>query len=385
MDEHQNDDFGDFFGQAKSDGFAWKNHNITEEGPNLFRFAPPCKSLKSVGKWMVYDALHYGYGIPNLEAPDKPKSKPFRCILVQDRQSKMITQDCPECTLLEQRKNAVDLEKGKFVAAGMTPEDAEERVKGARKALRDHNLEKKYYTLAKNAAGEWGVLKLGYKLKQALEKLMAEYAKENAGTTALDPRGGLWFSFTRKGKGLNTEYYVEVAKESLGGGKFQYKNGALTAQDVEGITKCPDLAKVNDSRVLTYDQILALVRSGGDPTIAQQVFGQGTRTAPAAAALPVVPALPVTVPAPVQATAPVQVVGTATPTPGTITAQEFAALQAQMAAYQAQQLAAAAAPAPQPVAMAPAVPAPAQAAGFTDLMKLDPKEFLAKFPDPNKK
>lgn len=402
--ETQNE-FEDFFGQAKQggDGFNWKNHALSDKEPNIFRIAPPVKSLKSVGRWSVYDSLHYGYTIPNAENPDKPRHKPFRCIFKKNRATGMIEQDCPECNLLESKEKEIEALKAQAMAAGKSADDAEEYVKGARRLLREHNLDKKHYVLAKNMAGEWGVLKLPHRAKQALDNLIEKYMKENEGRHPLDPASGVWFTFTRKGKGLATEHYVEITNESLGGGRFQYKNGALTALDVDGIKKCPDLATLNDNKALTYDQILALVRSNGDPQVAVQVFGQGSRQQKSTTNNQAL-----STPAPQPVTAAAAVASTPAPTPDAAALQaQIAAMQAQLAAAQAaaaQAQAAASTPAPAAATVvtaptpAPAAPAPVQAAptqaaatgpapsmSFQDLMKLDPKTFLASFPDPNKK
>lgn len=392
METQENNEFGDFFGQAKQggDGFGWKNFALSEKDPNVYRIAPPVKSLRTAGRWSVYDSLHYGYTIPNPENPDKPRHKPFRCIFKKNRATGMIEQDCPECNLLESKEKEIEALVAQHMAAGKSKEDAEEYVKGARRVLREHNLDKKHYVLAKNMAGEWGVLKLPHRAKQALDNVIEKYMKDNGGAHPLDPMGGVWFTFTRKGKGLSTEHYVEITNESLGGGRFQYKSGVLTASDIEGIKKCPDLATLNDNKNLTYDQILALVRSNGDPTVAASVFNQGRRQEqqrPAAAPTPA--PQPVTT----QAAAPA-LTQAAAAVPDQ--AAQIAALQAQLAALQAAPAAApvvstpAPAPAPAPVAAAPApapsAPAPsAPSMGFSDLLKLDPKQFLAQFPDPNKK
>lgn len=398
MSETNNNDLNDFFGTAKQGGEAqWKNHALSETAPNVFRIAPPVKSLKSSGRWSQYDSLHYGYTIPNEQNPDKPRHKPFRCVFKKNRANGMTEQDCPECNLLQSKENEVEALKAQQVASGKTPDEAEEFVKGARRLLREHNLDKKHYVLAKNLAGEWGVLKIPHRAKQALDKVIDDYMKGNGGEHPLHPVNGVWFRFTRKGKGLQTEYYVDIENESLGRGQFKYKSGELTSADVEGITKAPDLATLNDNKNLTYDQILALVRSNGEPTVVAQVFGTSSKAAPrseaakAAASLPdleqAVSAKAAPAPAPVYEKAVYEKAAVSQ-------ADVIAALQAQLAAA----MAATGAPAPAPMqvsdpsspkAMAAPVSASSAPAGdqpsFSDLMKLDPQAFLTRFPDPNKK
>lgn len=386
------DNMDDFFGQAKQGGgeFNWKNHVLSDKEPNVFRIAPPVKSLKTAGRWSVYDSLHYGYTIPNDQNPDKPRHKPFRCIFKKNRGTGIIEQDCPECTLLESKENELKALEAAQIANGKTPDEAKEFTKGAARLLREHNLDKKHYVLAKNLAGEWGTLKVPHRAMQALQNLIEKYMKDNEGAHPLAPSGGVWFRFTRKGKGLQTEHYVEIENESLGGGRFQYKNGALTQLDIEGIKKCPDLATMNDNKNLTYDQILALVRSNGDPQICAQVFGQGSRRTQAATTA--APA-PVSTPAPQPVTTQAAVAAQPAVAPAPAVDDEEAALLAQLAAAKARKAAAAAAAAQQPVAGAPVstpapavtTPAPAASQSFSDLMKLDPKDFLSRFPDPNKK
>lgn len=401
------EDFGDFFGQAKqggNEGFGYKNFTLSEKDANIYRLAPPVKSLKNVGRWSFYDTLHFGYSVPNPENPDKPRARPFRCIHKKNRATGMIEQDCPECTDLEAREKEIELLKSQQIAAGKSEAEAEEFVSSSRRQLRMRNLDKKHYVLAKNLNGEWGVLKIPHRAKQALDNLIERYMKDNNGEHPLTPGGGVWFEFTRKGKGLQTEHHVAIVQENLGGGRFQYKSGELTALDIEGIKKCPDLATLNDSRVLTYDQILALVRSGGNPDIVATVFQQGRKQSAvqqaAFAPLPATPAASapgaLVTPAPAPASAPAPVMSQA---------DMIAALQAQLAALQNAGVQVTPAPVlttpvattgTNPVAQqtvttatkaAPvATPAaPAQPMSFSDLMQLDPRAFLERFPDPNKK
>jgi hypothetical protein len=388
----------DFFGTAKNGGdMNWKMHALKDGEANIFRIAPPVKSLKSVGKWKLYDKLHYGYTVTNDQNPDKPRHKPFRCIEKKNRATNMIEQDCPECALLKAKEDEVTAVVNQYIAQGKSPAEAEEYVKGARKLLREHNLDKKWYLLAKNLAGEWGTLKLGHRAMTALDDERNKYMKENGGQDPLDAKGGVWFEFTRQGKGLDTRYTAKIAMESLGQGRFQVKSGALTAVDAEALKKCPDLAKLNDNKSLTYDQILALVRSGGEPSVVATVFNTTRRTEQAPAPTPT--------PEPTRtgasggtgyaAPAPAPVPATLAAAAAQIPNDEVARLRAQLAALEAAQAA------PKPVTVTTTAPvaqtqtAPAATVKATvapvpqpptgDLMKLDAADFLKLFPDPNAK
>lgn len=385
------DNLDDFFGTAKNGGdMNWTMHSLKDDGTaNVFRIAPPVKSLKNVGKWKVYDKLHYGYTVPNDKNPDKPRAKPFRCIEKKNRGTGMVEQDCPECNLLKAKEDEIKRVVDQYIAQGKSPKEAEEYVAGARKLLREHNLDKKWYVLAKNLTGEWGILKLGHRAMTALDDAREKFMKENGGADPLDARTGVWFEFTRTGKGLDTRYTASVAMESLGRGQFQMKSGALTALDAEALKKCPDLAKVNDNKVLTYDQINALVRSGGEPSVVQSIFGASRRSesspAPTSDAAPAEPTRTgasggsgYTAPATQAAPLPPSLVQAAAQVPD----DEVARLRAQLAALEAKHVPAAPVSAPVKAA-APAAPAAQPPIG--DLMKLNANDFLALFPDPNKK
>jgi len=403
----------DFFGTPSTPGaFGFKFHTISDKEPSVFRIAPPIKSLRSSGKWYTYDSLHQGYTIPNEQDPSKPKWKPFRCIFKRDR-NKMVTQDCPECTRIDlEKKKLEDMVKGmaaQLMAAtpGLTEEAAMTQAAVACKTSAQATLvdkfylDRKYYVLAKNIAGEWGILKLppsliwGKGQKGALTVLMDKFSADNNGVSALDPNVGVWFRFKRTGQKWSTTYSVEVETENVGGGAFRYKAGPLNGLDIAGLEKCPDLGTYNDDKALTYDQILQLARNTGNAAVVAAVFNQGGRrtpppampamvTAPAPLPLPPPVATPVVAPAPLPPPAAVQV-----PVLPPVQEDELTRLRRQIAEMEARNKVATAAPQPatQPVvAAAPATAAPAVGGkSFTEMMGLNPQAFLDMFPDANKK
>jgi len=405
----------DFFGTPSAPGsYGFKFHAISDKEPSIYRIAPPIKSQRLTGKWYTYDSLHQGYTIPNEQDPSKPKWKPFRCIFKRDR-NKMVTQDCPECTRMDEEKklleDMVTATAARLMAAtpGLTEEAAKTQAATSLKTSAQAVLvdkfytDRKYYVLAKNVAGEWGILKLppsliwGKGQKGDLAVLMDKFSADNGGASLLDPNVGVWLRFQRTGSGrYNTRYTVAIETESVGGGAFRYKMAPLNGSDVAGLEKCPDLGTYNDDKTLTYDQILTLARSNNDVSIVSSVFGSsGRRTPPPAmpamvaapAPRPMPPPAPVVVPVvvPVVAPAPV-VVPAALPT---VQEDELTRLRRQIAEMEARNKAAAAAPQPatQPVvAAAPATAAPAVGGkSFTEMMGLNPQAFLDMFPDANKK
>jgi hypothetical protein len=400
----------DFFGTPSVPGaYGFKYHTISDKEPSVFRIAPPVKSMRATGRWYTYDALHQGYSVPNEQNPDKPRFKPFRCIFKRDR-NKMVTQDCPECSRMEDTKRRLE-ESIKAHAATLKAADpklsdeesmtqAAVAYKAASASVDKYYVDRKYYVLAKNVAGEWGVLKLppsliwGKGQKGQLAVLMDRFSAENNGVSALDPKVGVWFKFKRQGVKWSTTYSVEIETESVGGGAFRYKSAPLTAVDVAGLEKCPDLGTYNDDKALSYDQILRLARSKGNPDEVAAVFGQSIRrTPPPAISMESAPAptpLPAPMPLPsavasIPAAAVASVSVAPTPAVQAPVEDELTRLRRQVAEMEARKSAPVqiASVAPTPTVAPPATPKPAAAApqSFTAMMGLDPQAFLDMIPD----
>lgn len=356
----------DFFGKPKSGGADYKWHTITEEGPNTFRIAPPVKSMRTTGQFYTFAGLHYGYTVPDQNDADKTRSKPFLCIEKKNRANDMVEQDCPECAFLEAQEKRYEQIQKEAVNKGKTEAQAAELVAAAKKLEGKHNLDRKYYVLAKNLAGEWGVLKLPIKVFKELRSQMDRYIKQNDGEHPLNPHTGVWFEFTREGQKLQTSYTVKIAQESAGKGLWRNRDGALTAVDVEALKVCPDLATLFDGKKLNYDQIRALVASNNDPVIVATVFNAGTRRSESSPA-----------PAPQKPAAPKAAAPKApepTPEPEN-EGDELAKLRAQLAAAEAKVAAATKEAAPK----AAAPKAPAKVVNEEDLLKMTPEDFLKEF------
>jgi hypothetical protein len=373
-----NTEIEDFFGEAKEansgSSLNWKQHTISDKQPNIYRIAPPLKTSTS-GRWKVHGRVHYGYMVPNEQNPDKPRHKPFLCIQKKNYKTKMIEQDCPECSLLQyiqsqfeaQEKNLIEraLKEGKSKEVAET--EAKEFISGVRKSTQPHNLDSKWFVLAKNLSGEWAILKLGTTAMKAFEDACKKYTTE-MGEDPLNAKTGVWFEFTRTGLGFDTRYTATVAMESLGKGQYQIKSGALTAADAEGIKKCPKLDTLNDNKILSYEQIKALVESKGDPEKVEAVFAQIAPQTPRAS--PPVVSKPIHAPVAIPAVSvqPAKALNTE------MLLDEEAELMEKLKSLQAAKKAS------QPK---PAEPVAVKSQDFQKLLEMDPEALLALFPDPN--
>lgn len=252
---------------------------IQEGVDNIYRIAPPVRSLLKTGAFAVFKAVHFGYGVADDATPEKIRARPFECIQKIDYKTKMVLQECPECRLLEQQMEKFEALKQKLADEGKSAEMIKNATMPYQTWFQQHNLDKKWYCYAKNLSGEWNILKLGHKLKMKLEDKMKRLLKEE-GIEALSADSGVWFKFTKNGlKGSAADTDVEVVMEQvkLDNGKTAkvVKSAPLTQEDADKIDQLPDVT--TSYTKLTHPQIKSLVDSGGDTKVAAQVFAQGQR------------------------------------------------------------------------------------------------------------
>lgn len=362
----------ELFGTPKygNTGGGIRTHKI-EAGHNLFRFGPPYKSLAASGKWNQYQATHFGYFGLNRADPSKTQARPFMCPQEKDRRSGIIKVGCRECDKITATKNLLESRTASLKAEGKTDADIKTLTEVMDGWLQAHNVSKKYNTIAKNEKGEWGVLPLPFKVKQALE-LKIQQLQDQDGLSALAQQDGVWFDIVRTGERFQTTYDVQIVMESVvdsnGRRAKIVKTDTLTQKDIDDIVaNCPDLTTYGTR--LTQEQISMLANSNGDPEEVDNVFSMGTAersksraAAPRAAAPAPAPVVATPAPAPV-ATAYAGVAATPAPAP---VVNDQAVLIAQL---QAQLAALVAASAPAPVV---AQPAPTPAPGFTTVTPAAP-------------
>jgi len=387
-----------FFGKPKygKNKFGWKNWYLNE-GDNVYRIAPPVKSLAQKGIWAIFYKTHWGYGVTDNEKPDKVSYHPFECTYRENYRTKMVEQDCAECDLIKSKREELNNARKTYASQGKSEDEIEASTGVLVNWLKQHNLDRKWHLFVKNLKGEWGVLHIPHKgCKTALDALIVKYEKQ--GVDLLDPEHGVWINFVRDGKKINTTYTVDIVTqmEVIDGRQLMaIKEAPLTADDITHIQNdLPDLATLNDGRQITSEQIERIVKSGGASEVVAAVFNttvegeadgvqpvQTTETVqPQGIETKTEPKVEVTVTQP-----------TPTPTPTPNPADDLiATLQAQLAKAMADKTRAAAVATAAAVAAAtnvvaspnPAVPA---AASIADAMKLSTEDFLKFFPDPNKK
>jgi uncharacterized C2H2 Zn-finger protein len=287
--------FRDQFGKARI-GAANNSNKVfsVDEKGGAYRLFPSMKSCAQDGVWAVYHAVHWGYEIPNPKNPEKTFKKPFKCVQRKSRDG-MIVEECPQCKLIESKKNEFEKVRAGLLAKGRSEEQIKQIMTPANQWLRTYNTDGKWYIAVKSVAGDFGMLKIPHKMKMDLEGTI-EKIKSKHKIDVFDIDTGCWINFIRTGStGSQMNFKTELVMEEVEiNGKFfeSPKLAPLSEDDLErAIREIPDLRNANQL-VLTKEQIVALVETGGDPELVAKILNASTRTAESSAS-PSAPKAPV--------------------------------------------------------------------------------------------
>lgn len=282
------------FGKAKYSGGGFGNQWKPKEGDNHIRVMPPMHSMADNPEgWARYVGIHFGYCGNNTEDPTRPKNRPFKCIEKKQRNG-LVEQACPSCDEIEGYVNQKKELEAKLIAAGKTEDQIKTELAPYTQWLKDHNVDRKQYMNVMIPTGEFGWFTVSYKTYKALKEKMKELV-EKKGIDPTDVDEGVWFNIKRTGKMLQAVDVVEFVYSDVevGGETYQtIKKAPLSeAEQTKALAECKDLATVGHE--LTFEQIEALVASGGDPDEVDKVFGGPAKskstTPPPAAKPPVAP------------------------------------------------------------------------------------------------
>jgi hypothetical protein len=322
----------------------------------IVRLAPPIGPLAEKGVWRRFMKQHFGYGITVVTQGGDKRFIPqtFLCIEETDRDGNIKVQ-CPECNEIKLRKAKRDSKEAELKAQGKTEEEIDMALKHVKSWLREHNVDKKWWANAKDLSGKWGILTISYSSMKLYLDILKALTEKNF--DPLGPDKGVWFKFTRSGNSFNDIKDIPtVHMDEQTDGSFRIKYDALTESDLAQLAALPPLTE--HGRVLTYDQIDELVKSGGDEAVVRTVMNlpvNNTRAPEAGGKLPE-PTKPATEPAPTQA--------------ATTEDDEVARLQAALAAAQSKKNK------PEPKQ---ATPGPAATPKLQSQMDMPMDDFLAQF------
>ena len=268
---------------------------LTEKVPAMvLKILPPLGELADAGQWYVFGAIHFVEGTNR-------RWHTFYCPEETTREGQVLV-SCPFCTKQVLAQSEYDNKKNAGVDDTYLT-----TLKGL---LRKFNVKKGWYLNAMNKEGLSGLLFLKTTAKRNLIDAFNKIKEKG-----LDPIvDGVYFEFSRTGKGFDTKYPVTAAMENVqyeGRMMFDIKREPLTDAQVAHIDSAEfggsDLTKI--SRRLTMQEIELL--ASGDPTTVDRIFGS-SKQADTAATPPPAPstkAAPVGTPtqAPLPRTAPVNV------------------------------------------------------------------------------
>lgn len=174
-----------------------------QDGEQVFRILPPLGSMAKSGRWSRYMRVEWGY------RDTKGKNKPFSDIRVVNRKTGMVEVESEAHLRREELKG----QQAQAVAALKAKQITKDQLDQLSKIVMNFSLESKHYVNVIDRNGKIGVLKIGHKLKLAID---AEIEKlRSQGVDPLSVDNGRFFVINRSGRGLDTTYSVSILAEKI--------------------------------------------------------------------------------------------------------------------------------------------------------------------------
>jgi hypothetical protein len=174
-----------------------------KDGEQVFRILPPLGSMAKNGKWSRYMRVEWGYSDSN------NKKKPFADIRNVNRKTGMVETESEAHLKREELKQS----QSQAVAAFKAGKISKDQLDQMNKLVMNFSLESKHYVNAIDRNGKIGILKIGHKLKLAID---AEIEKlRSKGVDPLSVDNGRFFVIGRSGRGLDTTYSLSVLAEKI--------------------------------------------------------------------------------------------------------------------------------------------------------------------------
>lgn len=192
----------DVFGKANYDGgFKKRNWWKLKDGQSVYRILPPMGELREDGIYSVFWKVHYGY------KNSKKQTRVFHSPEIKNFKTKMI--ENPDAALERIQKLKAQFEEAKKTGNVELVARLDKLVgqKG------QYNLDNNHYLNAMDQQGNIGLLRIRHRAKLALEATLKEL--KTKGVDPLDPQNGRFLIFKRSGTGLDTNFKVDVLKETI--------------------------------------------------------------------------------------------------------------------------------------------------------------------------
>lgn len=259
-------------------GSKYENWSLKEDSTAMYRILPAMKSLRKKKDYTQFWYTHFWKG-QNPKSPEKSRSIPILCIQEKDFQrGGMVTKECPLCKKRETVKNRIKSIEAQGAAKGASKTQIAKVCQPHNVWLKDHGHDGKYRVYALNKAGQLGVLRLTStcmkKLRDKTKKLVQD------GYSPMSLQKGVWWQFTRSGKGFNTEDEVEVARIDRGDGSSVMDFHAISNEIAQAaLETLPDFDE-EQKRIAYPEEVLeALAACNDDPAEVNRILGIGVEEA----------------------------------------------------------------------------------------------------------
>ena len=245
-----------------------------KDGEQVYRVLPPLGSLAKSGKWSRYLRVEWGY------ADSNGKKKPFLDIRNVNRKTGMVEVESEAHIKREELKKQQLAAVAAFKAGKITKDQLDQM----NKIVMNFSLESKHYMNVIDRNGKIGILKVGHKLKLAMD---AEIEKlRSRGVDPLSVENGRFFVINRSGYGMDTTFSLNILSEKITHAELGEVEKPIVHKLDQGIidrlkSEAMDLSDLDKMYpTLTEDEVKKVVR--GTPADATEVFARFAKQAEAA-------------------------------------------------------------------------------------------------------
>jgi hypothetical protein len=259
----------------EKNGFKRREFFKIKDGEQVYRILPPLGSMAKLGKWARYMRVEWGY------ADLTGKKKPFQDVREVNRKTGMVEVESEAHIKREALKKQHEAGKAAFKAGKISKDQLDQ----LNKIVMNFSLENKHYLNVIDKNGKIGILKIGHKLKLALDSEIASLRSKGVDPLSVD--NGRFFVITRSGYGLDTTFGVKVYSELITHAELgQVERPVIHKLDAGIIgrlaTEAMDLADLDKLYPsITSEEVKRVVL--GTPSDVSEVFARFAKQAEAAA------------------------------------------------------------------------------------------------------
>jgi hypothetical protein len=204
-------EYGDGFEEPSYGGGGFENRGLKPDSVELYRLYPAMKSLKKKREYLEYWATHFWLG-RDPKNPEKTKLFPILCPQERDfTRNGIITKECPLCKKRETVKQKVKAIEGRGAEKNATKAQIAKATQPYNLWLRNHGHDGKYRTYAMDRAGNYVVLRITPTCSKLLRAEVKKLVQAKHRPLSLEK--GVWFEFTRTGKGLGVKDSVSTYRQ----------------------------------------------------------------------------------------------------------------------------------------------------------------------------